>query len=325
MTIDKLPSGSYRIRLTEDGRSYSMTVPYKPSDREAYKLIRAKIDNGNSDISFDEAYKRYVDAKSNVLSPSTLRGYNTIYRNLPKWILKTDISKIDDYTMQKLVNDYSKTHAAKSTCNAYSLVLSVIKLFYPSAHISATLPQKRRVTSYMPTYDDVKRLLDYAVGSDYHTVLSLAALSLRCSEACALTLDDLSEDNKITINKALIRSEAGYVLKPTPKTDASYRTLTIPEELADEIRHQGYIYNGYPNQINKYLHRALSALDIPYFSIHKLRHFFCSYAHDKGYSDAVVQSVGGWSPSSDIMRRIYRHGMNIDEAKQSLANDFDFF
>ena len=325
MTIDKLPSGSYRIRLTEDGRSFSLTVPYKPSEREAFKLIRAKIENGNSDISFDEAYKRYVDAKSNVLSPSTIRGYNSIYRNLPKWILKTDITKIDDYTIQKLVNEYSKEHSAKSTSNAYSLVLTVLKLFYPSTHICATLPQKQRNTAYMPSYDDVKRLLEHSIGTEYHTVLSLAALSLRCSEVCALTLDDLSDDNTITINKALVRSESRYVLKPTPKTDASYRTITLPDDLAEEIRKQGYIYRGYPNQINKYLHRALKELDIPYFSMHKLRHFFCSYAHEKGYSDAVVQSIGGWSPSSDIMRRIYRHGMNVEDAKKSLANDFNFF
>lgn len=321
MTIDKRPSGAYRIRHTENKRTYSMTVPFKPTNKEAYELIRAKIDKKQSFMTFDEAYHAYIDAKSNVLSPATLRGYASIYRNIPAWVLSVDISDFDSYTAQKLINEYARDHSPKSTRNLYTFVLSVIRLFIPDLNISATLPQKPRSEPHTPTLEDIKTLLDHAYGSAYYIPLYLAALSLRVSEICALTIDDLVDDT-LTINKALVRAETGYVLKPTPKTDASNRTITIPHDLAEYIRAQGYVYKGYPQNIDKYLRRTLPKLGIEFFSVHKMRHFFASYSHDLGYSDAIIQKIGGWS--SDVMKRVYRHAMNEETTKQKVADDFTF-
>lgn len=297
-------------------------MPYKPTKKEAYELIKNKI-NGTSELmTFEDAYKKYISAKSNVLSPSTLRGYSSMFGNMPEWLKSMDITKIDNYSLQRFVNEYSANHSPKSTSNMYSLILTVIRLFIPNVGICATLPQKRRKNDYSPSLEDVKKLLDYSKNTKYGIPLYLASLSLRCSEICALKIEDLKPDNSITINKALVRGENGYVLKNVPKTDAGYRTIVIPRELADRIRENGCIYNGYPNQIDKYLYRTLPKLGIPTFSMHKLRHFFASYSHELGYSDAQIQSLGGWN--SDVMKRVYRHAMNIDEAKQTIASDFSF-
>ena len=322
MTIDKLPSGAYRIRLTENKRSYSMTVPYKPTQKEAYELIRGKIDRKQSDMTFSEAYNKYIEVKSNVLSPATLRGYASIYRNIPERFLSVDIANIDSYTAQRLVNEYASNHSPKSTSNLYTFVLSVIRLFIPDTHISISLPQKPRKEPHTPSQEDIHKLLEYAEPSEYYVPLYLACLSLRLSEICALTIDDLDGD-KLTINKALVRGEGGYILKPTPKTDASNRVITLPPELAERIRAQGYIYKYYPQGIDKYLRRTLPRLGIEFFSVHKMRHFFASYAHDLGYSEALIQKIGGWS-TSETIRRVYRHAMNEDEAREQVAKDFDF-
>ena len=45
MNITKLPSGNYQIREMHNGKRYSVTVPYKPSKKEAQELIRKKIDD----------------------------------------------------------------------------------------------------------------------------------------------------------------------------------------------------------------------------------------------------------------------------------------
>ena len=288
MTIDKRPSGAYRIRLTENGRSYSVTIPYKPTQKEAYELIRAKIDHKGADKTFSEAYKDYIGVKSNILSPSTIRGYESMYKNLPSWLLPLDIAEIDNYTLQKLINGYAKEHSAKSTHNLYSLVLSVIRLFYPDSTIRATLPQKAHTEPYTPSREDVKKLLDASKETEYYVPLYLASLSCRCSEICALTLDDLRGD-QLTINKALVRAEKGYVLKDTPKTDASYRTITLPRDLVKRIKKQG---------------------------------FFCSYCHDLGYTDAQIKKLGGWD--SDVFRKVYRHAMSEDEARKQIKKDFKF-
>ena len=324
MTIEQLPSGSYRIRESVNGKRYSITIQKKPSDRIARQLLDERIDRTEKygGHSFRSAAETYIDAKSNVLSPSTIRGYNSLMRNIPDAFLALDCGDITTLDVQKMVNEYSRTHSAKSTHNLNGFVLAVLRLFDPNMNIRTTLPQIPRVERYTPSQEDVKALLEYSYNSEYYAALYLASMSCRCSEICALTLDDL-DGNILTINKSLVRAEKGYILKETPKTDASNRQIVLPDVLVEWINVHGYIYQNYPQQIDKYLRRTLPKLGIPFFSVHKLRHFFASYAHDLGYSDAVIQSLGGWS-TDNVMKKVYRHALGTSDALQSVKNDFSF-
>lgn len=309
----------------DHGKLYTLTVKKKPSERVARQLIEEKIAQGGPatpSMSFRIAAFKYIGVKDNVLSPSTIRGYNSIVRNMPDDFLDMDISDIRSYEVQKLINDYAQDHSAKSTGNLHGFVSAVLAMFCPEVHIRTTLPQKPRKQAYTPSYDDVKTLLEHARGTEFYAALYLAALSLRKSEILALTLDDLNGD-ELTINKALVRAENGFTLKPTPKTDASNRVIVLPHDLAEYIREQGYIYRRYPDQIDKYMRRHLPKLGIPFFSLHKMRHFFASYSHELGYSDAMIQSLGGWSTDT-VMKRVYRHALNEDSARKEIASDFSF-
>jgi len=324
MTIDKLPSGSYRIRHTENKKTYSMTVPYKPSMKEAFTLIQNKINHTNEEpMTFRQAAEEYVASKKNVLSPSSIRNYNSILKNLPEQFLDTDIHAIDDLTVQKLINNYAVEHKPKTVHNLCGFVLSVLRLFLPKADISVTLPPKPRSERYTPTTEDVKRIVEASKGTPYSIPIRLACLGLRNSEICALTIFDLKDD-KLTINKGCVRSENGYVVKDVPKTDASNRVIVLPHDLAEDIREQGYIYKGYPQQIDKHLRRVQKKLNIPSFGIHRLRHFFCSYAHDTlKLSDQTIQALGGWN-TDNVMKSTYRHAMNESEVQETIASNFSF-
>ena len=324
MTIEKLPSGSYRVRQMEKGKMYSVTVPYKPSKKEAYDLVQKKINHIVEDaISFEQAANDYVASKKNVLSPSSVRNYNSIIRNLPNDFLKMDIHQIDTLVVQKLINQYASDHAPKTTHNLCGFVLSVLRLYLPKMDISVTLPAKPRTEHYTPSTEDVKRIIEHVKGTKYYVPLCLACLGLRNSEICALTIFDLKDD-RLTINKALVRSDNGYVLKPVPKTDASNRVIVLPADLSSAIREQGFIYEGYPQQIDKALRRAQKKIGIPPFGIHRLRHFFASYAHDTlKLSDATIQALGGWN-TDNVMKSTYRHAMNEDVVRETIASDFSF-
>lgn len=328
MNIEKRANGKYRIRQMVDGKMYYVTVPFKPSTKRAKEIMDEYVENNRpkriEEITFGEASKRYIESKKNVLSPATVRGYNTIIRNLPDYFKEMLLTDVSDYELQKLINNYSADHTPKSVRNIYGFVRAVIRLFYPKSDISATLPQKRRVEPHIPSYDDVMRLIECARGTEYFCAIYLAVLSLRRSEICALTLEDLDKDNNLTINKALVPSDDGYTLKMTPKTDDSYRTIPLPKEVADVIREQGYIFNYQPQAIDQFIRRNLPRLGIEPFSVHKLRHFFCSYAHQMGYSDAQIQKMGGWSSSSEVMKRVYRHALEEEELRKRIANDFSF-
>ena len=326
MKIEKRPSGNYRIRSTVKGKTYSVTLPFKPTQREAYDIIQEKINGSYVDksLTFSDAVNQFFKIKSNVFSASTQRGYDSMYRNMDDGFKKLRLLEIDNIKLQTLINDYALEHSPKSTSNLYGFVLSVIKTFYPDIRFSINLPQKQPRKAYMPTITDVQALLAEAKDTEYYIPIYLACLGLRNSEACALTIEDLDANDQVTISKALIRGKNGYVLKPCPKNDTSYRTITIPHDLADLVREKGYFYQGYPQQPDKYIRRTLKKLGIPHFSIHSLRHFFVAYGHSLGYSDAVLQSLGGWSPKSNTMQSVYRYVLNQENAQKQIAKDFKF-
>ena len=323
MTIEKLPSGSYRVRQMENGKLYSLTLPYKPNKREAYELIQNKINHVvDNSMTFQKAADEYINIKNNVLSPSTIRGYHSVLRNLPEYFLDMDISQIDEYTLQKFINEYAIDHTAKTVHNVNGFVMAVLRLFYPKVDISVTLPQKQRQERYTPTTEDIKRIMDASRNTKYYIPLFLACLGLRNSEICALTIFDL-KGNELTINKALVYGDNGYVVKNVPKTDASNRIIVLPDAVAQSIKEQGYIYDGYPLQIDRHLRRVQKKLNIPSFGIHRMRHFFASYMHDLGYSDAIIQSLGGWA-TDNVMKSVYRHALNEDSARMQMVSNFDF-
>ena len=120
--------------------------------------------------------------------------------------------------------------------------------------------------------------------------------------------------------KALVQNEKKeWVIKKT-KTESSTRTIVIPDHVADMLRTNGF-YEGSPENLYFCLRRAQKRLGMPLFPLHKLRHFFASYMHDLGYSDKQIQEFGGWK-TSDVMKTVYQHAMEMDKAKLSMANNF---
>jgi len=182
-----------------------------------------------------------------------------------------------------------------------------------------TLPQKVKNEPYIPSDDDIKRILECAKDTEYEIPIILACYGLRRSEICALTLDDLDGD-VIRINKAKVMNEDAKWVEKTTKTTSSTREIVIPIEIADKIRMKGYIYKGYPNTITTYLAKAESSLGIPHFSLHKLRHYFASKMSALNVPEADIMKMGGWE-TDYVMKGVYRHSMMEKEenAKRAAA------
>ena len=318
MTINKLPSGNYRIRKTINGKSYSLTIDHKPTLYEAEQLLMQKIEVPDNE-SFESAAKTYIQSKSNVLSPTTITSYESIVRNINQSFLKLKLHSITHKDMQAEVNRYSATHSAKSTKNYSGFLMGVLK-FYDINIKSPKLPQDVRSTPYIPTEEEVKAIINEVKGTKYEVAFILASMGLRRSEICALTIDDLN-GNTLTINKALVKDKTGKLVVKTTKTINSTRTIEIPDKVAKLIRKQGYVYEGFPGQIYKRLIDIEKKLGIKHFSLHKMRHFFASYMHHLGYTDKQIQAFGGWK-TDEVMKTVYQHEMEIEKAKKKMAGTF---
>lgn len=323
MKIEKLPSGSYRVRKMYKGKMYTVMFEGKPTQKEAMLKMAKKLEQAqesHQSMTFRTAADKYIESKRNVLSPSTIRGYNGIIRQISDSFLDESIYDITAVDVQKEINRFAKDHSPKSVYNLHGFISAILGMFCPNLKLSTTLPQKSKNEPYIPSDEDIKKILEHAKGTEFEIPLVLACYGMRRSEICALTPDDI-EGDVVTINKALVQDEnREWIVKQT-KTVESTRKIIIPLEIAEKIRDQGYVYKGHPGKISDYLYRTQKKLSIEKFSIHKLRHYFASKMSALNIPEADILKMGGWE-TDHVMKSVYRHSMmdKEEQAKREAAD-----
>lgn len=321
MTIEKLPSGSYRISQSDHGHRYRLTVDHKPTHSEAVRLMAALIASTPANCprgSFRAACDQYNASKSNVLSATTLREYERYARLLPESFSHLPLMQITARDVQQVINDLTPGRNPKTVAN-YAHYISAVLMSNGIRLPSPKLPQRIRSVQHIPSADEIRATLEALAGTEHDLAIRLCCFGLRRSEVCALTPEDL-DGNTLHISHAVVKDKNRHFIIKATKTTASDRYVVIPADLAERIRAQGYIYKYNPDNLYKALRRAQDRAGVPHFRLHALRHFFASYLHDLGYSDKQVQALGGWSTDS-IMKSIYQHALDMDAAKTRASAD----
>ncbi len=321
--VEQLPSGSFRIRKQMNGQKVCVVFDHKPTQREITTALAEKAVDIAPKTAFKNCALGYIENRSNVLSPSTLRTYNGFAKSvIPDWFSAMKISDIEPEHIQQLINEYSADHSPKSTYNLHGFISAVFGMYRPKMMLHTTLPQKQQYEPYVPTKDEIKRILDASKGTKYHIPFQLGALGLRRGEICALTISDIC-GNVVSINKSKVQdSNHNWIIKLNAKSDAGNREIFIPDKLRDEIVASNCIFDGYPDKLLENLHSYQKRLGIDRFRFHDLRHYYASYAHENGMSDADIMSSGGWK-SDHVMKSVYRHSMRdiLQNNQARIAND----
>lgn len=337
-TAKKLPSGSWRVQVFAgyeyvDGKkkrkyeSFTSPNPTKAGKKEAEQMaaewavtrrLRPK------EKTVHEAISEYIDLKRDVLSPSTVAGYERYLNNGLFRPLDTEyVQRLDDKAVQAWISGLAADgRSAKYIKNAYLLFAPAVKLA-GGRDYHVLFPQSRPRKVYTPTDEEIQALLDYLSADDKYELriaVMLAAFgSLRRSEVCALEASDFS-GNTVTISKAMIRTKDGDWVTKAPKTDGSFRTVRLPQFVVDmiDLSQPGRIIQCHPDALSNRFNRAVKFSKLPnHFSFHSLRHYYVSIAHILGIGDAYVQKMGGWT-SDQIMKRHYRDTFSdIEDAAQT--------
>ena len=322
MKIEKISEKSYRVRKQINGKRVSFLFDHKPTQIEVIQAISGLTDVSDVKLvdSFQSCAVSYIESKANVISPKTIKTYYSLLdASIDEDFKKKRIDRITQFDIQSLINKYAEKHSPKTVRNLHGFVFGVIKQFRPNMNIHTTLPQKRPHEPYTPSKDDIKRILDASKNDlPNHICFQLGIMGMRRSEILALTISDL-KGNTLTIDKAMVQNKDGQWVIKSSKTAAGTRKLFVPNSLVKEIKKQGYIYNRHPNKMYRALIRYQDKLGIPHFRFHDLRHFFASYAHSQGISDADILASGGWA-SDYTMKQIYRHEMNVEKAQKKIFN-----
>lgn len=148
MKIEKLPSGSYRIRKMYKGKTYTVVFDYKPTQKEAMQAMAAELDKvkeKHDSMTFQAAAEKYIESKRNILSPSTIRGYATIIGQISQVFMSKNVHDITAIDVQAEINRVSQKCSPKTTRNYHSFISAVLSVFCPNLtyyHL-ATKSQKR--------------------------------------------------------------------------------------------------------------------------------------------------------------------------------------
>lgn len=326
----KLPSGNWRVQAYATINGSVVKKSFTADTKKQAELLAIEWQNGKKtlseeNITLSEAYKRYIESKSEVLSPNTIREYK---RSAERDLQDIMQIKLNDLTLEKIqisINKESLNHSPKTVRNINGLLSAVLKVFKPDFVLNTSLPQKTKKPLYIPTENEIKQVLQAAKNTNMELPIMLAVFGpLRRSEISALTKDDI-DGLKVTVNKSLAKNADGeWVIKP-PKTYAGYRTVEMPQllkPLLDNVVDKVTPYK--PETITKKFHRLLKENNINNFRFHDLRHYCVSYLHSINIPTKYIMARGGWS-SETVINNIYNHMLkdkNITMTEK-INNSFD--
>lgn len=322
----KQPSGKWRCQLylgdeMINGKRKQLRKSFTASTRSEAEAMAdeylRKHGKGAYDasVTLEDAFRAYLDAKSNILSPSTIRGYTYAFNGCFAKIAQKRIRDLDTLTVQKWINSLVPEKKPKTVKNAYSILTAVVTSVDPSWKVKVTLPKKKKPEYSVPSYDDVMLLADSASSNLRKAILLSAFCSLRRGEICALEPSDIDPSGWISVTKDMVQAEDGrYMIKDIPKTVESCRRVPVPDFVLSEITDT--LVDCTPSAITIGFERLTARLGMN-CRFHDLRHFYASYLHLKGVPDAYVEKFGGWKPGSSVMKSIYRNALQSEQDAQA--------
>lgn len=342
----KLASGSWRVQAckTIDGKKVIKSFTVSPKDyggnpKDASKMAKSQAEllarewimsnemHETNGLTVREALTAYIEDRSRVISPSTLREYrNTIKHFEP--INDIYISDIDTPKIQRLINDMSIDVKRKTINNRISLLLSALDYAGVEKKFKIRYPQSDSIKVKSPDITEVRMYLNIATDEMIPIIYLGAFGSLRRGEICGLREKDISRDmNFVSVNGDMVLGSDGWVYKPFPKTEGSERTIQLPkfviESLPKKDDPEAFLFTIKPSTVTDRFTVMSEKLGLPY-TFHTLRHFAASFRSDLNIPKKYIQEVGGWvDGKNSVLDRVYDNTMESSRKKYTqIANNF---
>lgn len=302
-----------------DGKRKGKTLTAYSDVEMAQKILQwnnSIAEKQNRSMTVLDAVAGYINVKRSVLSPNTLRMYESMVQHIT---IAKDINDITKADVQAWISSLVDKGLSPKTVRNINGLLQAALLMYTERFIPVQLPQVQPPKTVCPSEEDVKRLIEAIKEKKDRSLLIAVYLAAFCllreGEVCALEDTDI-KGNIITVNKALALSPEKTWIVKSPKTVSSNRTIEAPQFVIDEMKGiKGRIVPLTPMALyNRYrkLCRKIG-LDITF---HSLRHFGCSKLHAMGMSDIYVLKIGGWS-SDYTMKKVYRNIIDEEQQRQT--------
>lgn len=304
MKAKKTPSGKYTcLAYYKDADGIEHRKRFTADNPKVAKLMAQQFELDVKDhqrtangMTLNDAIRKYVAYRERVISPSTLRLYKGYARQLQAFG-KLSLDDVNQERVQEYVNELAITLEPKGVRNIHGFLSAVLKTYRPDMILRTTLPQNIKPNLYTPTDEDFRKLLNVVRGTKWEIpVLLSATSSLRRSEICALTIEDVG-DGWIRVDKAMVLNDQNEWVIKTTKSEAGTRISYPPVEVTDLIKRSvksGRVVTMSPASISSLFPRLLKKYQLPAFRFHALRSYWCSVMHYLGVPDKYIMEMGGW-------------------------------
>lgn len=287
---------------------------YSETKWEALRLASEYAGTTKEEITatqtFLEAAETFLEDRSRVLSPNTMRGYKGVLAAL-KGIHDFRVEELDSKAVQRLVNQMAGEVSPKTVMNRYGFITAVLKYANPEIRLNVKLPERPKKKIVMPSEAEIKAVLLAVKDTILEVPVMLALFGpMRRGEISALDASNIS-GNVVHVQYAIAKDENGQYVRKSPKTAAGDRYIIYPQFVVDKLPKEGKVTYLTPDAITRRTERLMKDLGMKY-TFHQLRHWSVSYLHRAGLSDQEILDRAGWS-STGIFKEVYRHGLKEED------------
>lgn len=302
----QLASGAWNIELRKEGESITEPTPEACAARA--RAVRAgfiKKEKALPKQSLGATIDKYILDNKNLISPSTLNGYNSYRKTRFAAYMDKDINQIN---WQQMINDEAENYAPKTVINAWDLVgLSLDYAKIPRPEVK--LPKKRKARRKWLDYEQIQAFCAAVEGKPYEIGALLALHGLRRSEILFLSAEDIdTEKELIDVHGARVVGDDGKLTDKENKTEAGTRTvhIVIPR-LTELVKGKtGRLVTTNPTTLYSSINKLCKRNGLPEVGVHGMRHSFASLAYHLKWSELTTMQEGGWDDPT-VVHEIYTH------------------
>lgn len=324
----KLKSGNWRIQLQIDGQRYSITGSTKKEAQDKAKQKYAGVqEEKRIPLTVGRAMDQYIEEKSGVLSPSTIRGYKSYRKNYFQDLMDINISDLTQGDIQLAVsNEAVKGKSPKTIRNAHGLLNAVLDEFRPNFNVHTHLPENQKAELRIFSEEEIQKVWNAAKGSKYELPILLASwMGLRMSEIRGLKFQDI-QNGKLHVHTAVVRDSEGKSVEKGTKTASGDRWIKCPGTIqhliiAERLKLEGksdkeiaesYICPYADITIYKNFISICKNAGVEPCRFHDLRHFAASEAHALGVPNKYSMKRMGHK-TEHMLQNVYQHTLRDKE------------